>query len=80
LGRIKRFYPTAPFFAMHAAELLDRGLIEVSTAVRLDSEDNDGSPKILRVPRTVRECVWGTLEESDMYKLNRRAAELYFGS
>ncbi|MEN3348156.1 MAG: hypothetical protein V7632_1791 [Bradyrhizobium sp.] len=80
LARIRHFYSTRPFFPLHATELRDQGLIETVIVQRLDTSGEDASPKILLVPRLAREGVRKILRDDEVFQLNRRAAELYFGA
>lgn len=79
LSRIKRFDGTHPFFPMHATALLDQRLIEVSSTHHVDVGGHAEPTKTLHVPRIIRECVRANIDDSDLQRLNMRAANLYFG-
>jgi hypothetical protein len=78
LSRIKRFSPVSPFFPIHATELLDRALIEVTTTQELGSQESTFA-KTLVAPRPIRECIRDLVESDEVIQMNRRAAEIYFG-
>ena len=80
LSRMKRFYPTAPFFPAHATELRDHALIEITTMQGLDHGDIDSLAKTLVVPRPVRECVRDQMSADEITNMNYRAADIYFGA
>ncbi|MBW5440553.1 hypothetical protein FXB41_39050 [Bradyrhizobium canariense] len=80
LARIKHFYSAKPFFPPHATALKDQGLLESVTVQHLNTSGEDSSPRILIVPRLVREAVRQALSVDDAFFLDRRAAELYFGA
>ncbi|UQR63492.1 hypothetical protein LRP30_43475 [Bradyrhizobium sp. C-145] len=83
LKRIERFYPTNKFHRALAADLRSKGLIEVVTEQTqgLGGTFFDGdSEKKLKIGLPARECIWDLLRKDEPYELNRRAAELYFGS
>jgi tetratricopeptide (TPR) repeat protein len=79
LTRIKRFFAIYAFFPVHARELLDQGLIDASVNQRLGTDGADASAKMLVVPRPIRECVRDRIGPDELTRLNRKAADLYFG-
>lgn len=85
LEALKRFYPTEPFFAAHAARLLDRELLYASPldeTVALRGTDIDNladSPKLLTVPKPVRLHVLSLLGTRERRAITLRAADHYFG-
>jgi hypothetical protein len=79
LSRIKRFNSTAPFFPRHATELLDQGLIDVTSVQGLELGDSSATAKTLIVPKPIRELVRESMSEEDKEDLNRKAADMYFG-
>jgi hypothetical protein len=79
LSRIRRFHATAPFYPANATELFDEALIEVSTTQGLTSGEAGPLAKTLVVPRPVREYVRDLIDGDEVLRMNRRAAEIYFG-
>ncbi len=79
LNRIRRFNSTSAFFPRHATELLDQGLIEVTSLQGPELRDLTVAAKTLVVPKPIRELVRELMDEAEKEELNRRAADMYFG-
>jgi Calcineurin-like phosphoesterase len=80
LARVRRFHATYQFFPANAAALRTRGLVEVLATSGFDLTAFDQTEKRLKVSLPVRECTWERLKPAERFELNRRAAEIYFGS
>jgi len=88
IEQIKRFFPTEPFY-LRDAELLDKSalieiiaLSQISPSVRYDNRSHikacSSGPKILRVPKQVRDCVLSNLSDADKDIYLNAAADYYF--
>lgn len=80
LARIARFRGAHAFYPQNATELLKLSLIEASTTQLVELGRVGETSKVLLAPRLVRERVRGMMNDSEYQSMNRRAAELYFGS
>lgn len=80
LSRIRRFNGPQAFYPAHARELIVRGLIEAvpgsDGAIGVEAE----ATRRLLVPRLVRAAVRSRLSDAEYRSLNRKAADLIFGS
>ena len=86
---IKRFYHDEPFFPATAEELIKRSLLEVSLVIQIAdgaiAEGGGGrcsimySPKILRVPRQVRDYICSIISEEEYSDIMLQAATLLYG-
>ena len=85
---VKQFFPTSPLFPTHAQALLSLALIEAipihqftsKISASLQAQHSSGtSPKILRVPKQVRDCVLATMSVEERYQCLMVAAEFVFG-
>jgi hypothetical protein len=89
LDSIKRFDPPRPFRASHVEQLIRLNLIE-ALPIHYDvgggfSRDptkqySSLSPKILRAPKQVRDCVFSLLSDDDTKALANLASEFIFGA
>lgn len=85
---IKHFNRVRPFYPVHAEELYRLTLID-AVPIQYDSTGISAhptktiipsiSPKILRVPKQVRDCVWGDMTDAERKKYIDLAAEFIFG-
>ncbi len=85
---IKHFFHDSPFFATQAQNLLNLALVEaipihlattrISSQLRPQSSP-ESSPKILRVPKQVRDCVFASLQEDELDVYLQAAAAFIFG-
>jgi len=80
LSRIKRFNGANAFYPAHARELLDHGLIDASSVQDVHVGGGEVPAKRLAVPRPVRDFVREKIDKAQFTKLNRKAADLYFGT
>jgi hypothetical protein len=80
LNRIRRFRGAYGYYPPHASELKRFNLVDTLTTHHLSATNGDEPAKVLVVPRLVRERVRGMMSSEEFQRLNRRAAELYFGS
>lgn len=89
IEQVKRFLPAQPFY-LRDAELLDRNslvdiiaLSSVYTSLVYDSKtlaSGVAGPKILRVPRQVRDCVMSLITDEEKQEFIDAAADFYFGT
>jgi tetratricopeptide (TPR) repeat protein len=86
---LKRFDPIDPFFPENVDQLRDLALIDVVPLVALGDDSsarerataNDpSSPKLLLVPRPVRDYVRSLMSEDERRAIVDGALEIYFGS
>jgi hypothetical protein len=76
---IRRFRGVNPFYAEDAVQLKARALILVSETPSIKPVSELETPRLLAVPRPVRDYVRDQMTGEDLTSLNRRAAELFFG-
>jgi tetratricopeptide (TPR) repeat protein len=85
---VRRFDQKAPFYPENIQELQDRGLLETvpftTTAPELPSSAgvtmfDASSPKLLVIPRQVRDYVQSIMDEDERRAIVERALEVYFG-
>ena len=85
---IKRFYPAEPFYFENATELMRLSLLELGassspvgdfmpSSTKARSEQD--LPKVLRVPRQVRDYVRGLISEKERTEIVTAGTELLFG-
>jgi hypothetical protein len=85
---IKRFYPAEPFYLENATELMKLSLLELGatsspvgdfmpSSAKIRSEQD--LPKVLRVPRQVRDYVRSLVAEKERSEIINAATELLFG-
>lgn len=80
LETIRRMNPAAPFFEKHAELLLEKSLIEAMAVPDLAVSGNSiQSPKLLKVPRVIREVVRSELTEPEIDETTRLAANAMLG-
>lgn len=88
IERMRRFTPRHPFYPSHAEKLLKLGLIESipvhQTANQMARKWEVGiaqstSPKILRVPKQIRDFVWSVMPALEQDSSLALAAEFIFG-
>ncbi|SEP51210.1 hypothetical protein SAMN04487843_1463 [Methylobacterium sp. ap11] len=80
LVRVRRFILNKLFSNQQALLLLRYGLIENTTVQLVDVKVGSEAARTLLVPRLVRERIREIITDDEFNKLNRRAAEIYFGS
>ncbi|MEH3064692.1 MAG: metallophosphoesterase [Methylobacterium radiotolerans] len=80
LSRIARFRGSHAFYPQNATELLKLSLIESTTTHLVGLGRSGETSKVLLAPRLIRERVRDMLSDEEYQSMNRRAAELYFGS
>src|SRR5205814_2150605 len=86
---IRRFYPAEPFYLDNVNELVRLSLLDAvpisqTTAdIRLHLDRNAslgvGTPKLLRVPRQVRDYVRSLMTDDERSEIIHTATELLFG-
>jgi tetratricopeptide (TPR) repeat protein len=85
---IKRFYPSEPFYLQNATELMRLSLLESGsssvsvgdlTPTSSSTRSERDLPKILRVPRQVRDYVRDLIPEKERSEIVLAATELLFG-
>jgi tetratricopeptide (TPR) repeat protein len=86
---LNHYFPTEPFFISHALRLDELALLETiplqSSAPRIQTGDparartDASAPKLLKVPRQVRDYVLSLLSESERREIVSAGAELFFG-
>jgi tetratricopeptide (TPR) repeat protein len=86
---LRRFDPIDPFFPENVQELRDLALIEVVPLVAMDTAadsrdrataNDPSSPKLLIVPRSVRDYIRSLMSEEERRAIVDGALEIYFGS
>lgn len=76
--RLKRFNGSRPIFPIHARELLSTSLI-TTVAAPTGPISTDHAPKLLVVPRPVRDYVRSCTTPDELSDITKKAATLYFG-
>lgn len=76
---IRRFNGARGFYDDNATELMQRAFVTASAMPGLNHTNRAETKKILQVPRPVRDFVRGQMSLEEIYRLNRRAADLSFG-
>lgn len=79
LARMKRFLGPHPIGSAHARALLERSLISAVTLSPITKVPDDFAEKTLVVPRTVREYVRDTIDDTVAKEIDQKALDLYFG-
>lgn len=85
LDAIKHFLPAEPFFSENALQLNELALLDVvplqlrSPLVRLNAFVDQNAPKLLKVPRQVRDYVLSVLTPDERREIVSAGVELFFG-
>ncbi|HYG28711.1 MAG TPA: metallophosphoesterase [Allosphingosinicella sp.] len=79
LESVRHFNNADPFFIQHATQLGERGLITVAPLPELGPTRGEDNPRVLSVPKEVRDFVRTVLDGEEARSLDRRALNLYFG-
>jgi hypothetical protein len=89
IERLKRFFPNEPFHADNALQLNELGFLDVVLAhaaipkieatKRVSAATVNDIPKLLRVPRQIRDYVKTTISKEEHLEIVTAAAEFYFG-
>ncbi|WP_298932013.1 metallophosphoesterase [uncultured Ramlibacter sp.] len=78
LTRVKRFLGAHPFLPPHAAELVDRGLVDAIPVMDVGMSDSE-VVRSLVLRRPVRDYVRSLMSTEESISVNEKAVELYFG-
>ncbi|PYE37663.1 calcineurin-like phosphoesterase family protein [Rhizobium sp. PP-WC-1G-195] len=79
LNRIKRFNGVNGFYPSDALSLSDRALITVSEVPEVSRPKTTSPPKIMIVPRPIRDYLRAQVDEKTLESLTMKAAALLFG-
>lgn len=85
---VKRFYPAEPFYFENATELMRLSLLELGASsapvgdfvpASKKTRSEQDLPKVLRVPRQVRDYVRSLISDKERGEIMKAATELLFG-
>lgn len=81
LQELKHIDPTRPIFSDHALQLYERDLIDSKSVSALIDQDGvqTSTIKLMVIPPQVREYVLSRMDERQISKLVKPAADMYFG-
>lgn len=79
LETLNHYLPTEPFFLENAIQLADLALLDTIPLVQFIPKVSESTPKVLRVPRQVRDYISSITSEEERMEIIAAGAEKFFG-